>query len=86
MTTLRPLRQRQLNAWRTLDRLMCAKAGEPGRQRRYTDVPRLRLLFAGLQTTCDRPETPPADHPVDVAQRKAHESWWHTGFPGWWTL
>ncbi|WP_291993967.1 hypothetical protein [Candidatus Accumulibacter sp. ACC003] len=83
MTTLRALTRRRLNAWGTLDRLMGSKEKEPGCQRRYADVPRLRLLFAGLQATCRQSAAATSDRAPAAAQQQADESWWHSGFPDW---
>lgn len=85
MRTLRPLARHPLAAWRALDQLM-GKAAEPARQSGYRDVPRLRLLFAGFQSTSQCPGAPAGDPHAQPAMKKSGGSWWHTGFPGWWMI
>ncbi|EXI86328.1 MAG: hypothetical protein AW11_03107 [Candidatus Accumulibacter regalis] len=92
MSTLRFPAPRKLKAWRTLDYLMCGTPRKPGRQRPFADVPRLRLLFSGLdQGHSGQPigqrQPEPADDPLfDANKQRSDGSWWHTGFPNWSTF
>ena len=89
MSTVRFPAPRKLKALRTLDKLMCGTPRKPGLQRPFADVPRLRLLFAGLnqgtpgKPLCQRQPEPADDPLVDAKKQRSDESWWHTGFPHW---
>ncbi len=89
MSTVRFPGPRKLKALRTLDNLMCGTPRKPGLQRPFADVPRLRLLFAGLnqgspgKPFCQRQPEPTDDPLVDAKQQRSDGSWWHTGFPDW---
>lgn len=92
MRTFRFPAPRTLKAWPTLDYLMSGRSRKPGRQRPFADVPRLRLLFAGLgqgnrgKPVCQRQLEPPDDPLFDANKHRSDGSWWHTGFPFWSTF
>ncbi|EXI81158.1 MAG: hypothetical protein AW10_01358 [Candidatus Accumulibacter appositus] len=92
MSTLRFPAPRKQKAWHTLDNLMCGMPRKHGRQRPFADVPRLRLLFAGLSrgtpgyAVCQQQPEPPDDPLFDANKQRSDGSWWHTGFPDWSTF
>lgn len=77
---------RNPKAWPALDRLMCVTAREPGQQRPFAEVPRLRLLLTGFNPGGSRQVAHPESHSIERSEAKSDGSWWHTGFPNWTTL